>query len=189
MWMGWVGEKPLGPSGSKRGKQGFEAELVSGASPVKATKVMRGLEHLTYEERLRELGLVGLEKRRQRAVLDAVFHFISRAMKKVPSSSQQCTELKGQEATVTSCSKSNWDYIWEQILHHGRCNASGQPPVRLGKCGDLSWAWTPATCSYCGVSPGLRQRPDGMTSGSSFQAYFSMISMILFTYRMSEQFI
>lgn len=115
---------------------------------MKATKVMRGLEHLMYEERQRELGLVGLEKRRQRAVLDAVFHFISRVLEKLPSSSQQCTELKGQEATVTSCSKSNWDYIWGQILHHGRCKGLGQPQVRLGKCGDLSWAWTPATCSY-----------------------------------------
>ena len=56
----------------------------------RATKMIQGMEHLPYKDRLRELGLFSVDKRRLQRDLMAAFQYLQGNCKKEGDKLQQC---------------------------------------------------------------------------------------------------
>ena len=61
-----------------------------------------GLEHLSHKERLRELGLFSLKKRRLRGDLINAYKYIKVGVRRMGPDSFQCCPVTGQGATGTN---------------------------------------------------------------------------------------
>ena len=91
----------------------------------RATKLVKGLEHKSDEEQLRELGLFSLERRRLRGDLIALYNYLKGGCRQVGAGLfSQSNEVIGQEEMASSCTRGglDWDsrknFFTERAVKH-----------------------------------------------------------------------